>query len=150
VALSSCLVLLLGLTAASAANAGGFDSPEDAVRGLEQAYMQKSADRAVAALDFVEEGRQLLQETNPLLAGDAESIKHAAELLERSFREELTTKGFPDFSDLKCTFVGKAQVAPELIKLTEQCAFPDGRRRVQDVMVKHSMGWRVVLASPVF
>jgi hypothetical protein len=150
VALSSSLLLLLGLTAASAAGAGGFDSPEDAVRGLEQAYMQKSADRVVAALDFVEEGRQLLQETNPLLAGDAESIKRAAELLEQSFREELTAKGFPDFSNLKCMFVGKAQVAPELIKLTEQCAFPDGRKRVQDVMVKHSTGWRVVLASPVF
>jgi hypothetical protein len=149
VALSSYLVLLLGLAAVSA-NTGGFDSPEDAVRGLEQAYMQKNVDRAVAALDFVEEGRQLLQETNPLLAGDAESIKHAAELLERSFREELTTKGFPDFSNLKCMFVGKAQVAPELIKLTEQCTFPDGRKRVQDVMVKHSSGWRVVLASPVF
>jgi len=150
VALSSCPVLLLGLIAASAANGGGFGSPEDAVRGLEQAYIQKSADSAVAALDFVEEGRQLLQETNPLLAGDAESIKHAAELLERSFREELTAKGFPDFSNLKCTFIGKAQVAPELIKLTEQCVFPDGGKRVQDMMVKRSTGWRVVLASPVF
>lgn len=148
--LSSCLVLLLGLTAASAANAGGFDSPEDAVRGLEQAYIQKNADGAVAALDFVEEGRQLLQETDPLLAGDADSIKRAAELLEQSFRDELRTKGFPDFSQLKCAFVGKIQIAPGLIKLAELCAFPDGRKRLQDVMVKNNMGWRVVLASPVF
>jgi hypothetical protein len=146
----ACLALVLAFAAASAANAGGFDSPEEAVRGLEHAYVQKNVDGVVAALDFVEEGRQLLQETDPLLANDAESIEHAAEILEQSFREEIRTKGFPDFSQLKCAFVRKAQIAPELIKLTEECASPDGRKRMQDVMVKHSVGWRVVLASPVF
>ena len=150
VALPGSLAFLLAFAAASAADAGGFDSPEEAVRGLEQAYIHKNADSAVAALDFVEEGRQLLQETDPLLANDAESIKHAAGLLEQSFREEIRTKGFPDFSQLKCAFVRKSQIAPGLIKLTEECTFPDGRKRVQDLMVKHNAGWRVVLASPVF
>jgi hypothetical protein len=146
---ASCLWLLLGLTAASTVNAGGFDTPEDAVRALERAYVQKNEDGAVAAMDFVEEGRQMLQKINPTLANDAEIIKRAAEDLELSFRNELRTKGFPDFSKLKCSFLGKAQISPELVKLTEQCVFPDGSKSVQDLIVtKRDMGWRVTLPPP--
>jgi hypothetical protein len=145
------LLLVAGIFAASALSAGGFDTPENAVQALEQAYGQKDADRAVAALDFVEEGRQMLQETDPLLANDAESIRRAAELLEQSFRNELRTKGFPDIVKLKCAFVGKRQIAPGLVKLTEQCELPAGGKSVQDLIVKQrDAGWKVVLASPVF
>ena len=142
-------LLLLGLTAASSINAGGFDTPEDAVRALEQAYVQKNEEGAVAAMDFVEEGRQMLQKINPTLANDAEIIKQAAEDRELSFRNELRTKGFPDFGRLKCSFVGKAQIAPGLVKLTEQCVFPDGGRLVQDLIVtRRDLGWRVTLPPP--
>jgi hypothetical protein len=152
VSLSRFLWILLGLSAASAVSAGNyFATPEDAVRALEQAYIQKSADAVVAALDFVEGGRQLLQETNPALANDADSIKQTAQVLELSFRDELRTKGFPDFGKLKCSFVGKAQLSPGLIKLTEQCVFPEGGKSVQDLIVmKRDLGWRVVLVPPVF
>ena len=145
------LWLVLGFAMSSVVSAAGFDSPEDAVRALEEAYTQKNVERVVASLDFVEEGRQLLQETNPALANDPETIKQTADLLERTFRDELHTKGFPDFSKLKCSIVGKAQIAPALIKLTEQCLSPDGVKSTQDVKVmKRDAGWRVVLASPVF
>ena len=152
VSLSRFLWILLGLSAASAASAGNyFATPEDAVRALEQAYIPRSADAVVAALDFVEGGRQLLQETNPALANDPDSIKQTAEVLELSFRDELRTKGFPDFGRLKCSFVGKAQLSPGLIRLTEQCVFPEGGKSVQDLIVmKRELGWRVVLVPPVF
>ena len=90
--------LLFGLTAAATVNAGGFDAPEDAVRGLEQAYIQKDLESAVAAMDFVEEGRQMLQKINPTLANDPAMIKQAAEGRELAFRTELRTKGFPESS----------------------------------------------------
>jgi len=138
------LPLLLGLTAASVLNAAGFDTPEDAVRALEKAYVQKSADDAVAAMDFVEEGRQMLQKINPALANDAEIIKQTAEILEQSFR-----KGFPDFAGLKCSFVAKAQISPELVKLTEQCVSVDGGKSLQDrIVTKRDLGWRVTLPPP--
>ena len=141
--------LVLGLTAASMAIAGGFDTPEDAVRALEEAYVQQNEEGAVAAIDFVEEGRQMLQKINPTLANDVEIIKQAAEDLERSFRNELRTKGFPDFAKLKCSFVGKAQISPGLVKLTEQCVFPDGGKWVQELIVtKRDLGWRVTLPPP--
>jgi hypothetical protein len=145
------LVLVLGLVAAQVVNGTGFDTPEDAVRALQQAYLQKNADRAVEALDFVEEGRQMLQETNPALANNPEAIKQTAELLELTFRNDLRTKGFPDFSKLKCSFVGKAQISLGLIKLTEQCVYSDGGKSVQNLIVmQRDARWRVVLASPVF
>ena len=143
------LLLLLGLTAASVVNAAGFDTPEDAVRALEKAYVQKSADDAVAAMDFVEEGRQMLQKINPALANDAEIIKQTAVILEQSFRNELRTKGFPDFAGLKCSFLAKAQISPELVKLTEQCVSADGGKSVQDrIVTKRDLGWRVTLPPP--
>ena len=96
--LSTSLGLLLAFAAASAASAAGFAAPEDAVLALEQAYVQMNADNAVAVMDFVEEGRQMLQKINPTLANDPAMIKQAAEGRELAFREELRTKGFPDSS----------------------------------------------------
>jgi hypothetical protein len=147
--LSNAVWLLLGLSAAFAVNAGGFDTPENAVLALEQAYIQKSADGAVAAMDFVEEGRQMLQKINPTLANDPDAIKQAAEGRELSFRNEIKTKGFPDFDRLKCSFVDKAQIAPALVRLTQQCETPAGTRSTQDLLVtKGELGWRVTLRPP--
>jgi hypothetical protein len=141
------LPIVLGLTAV--ANAVGFDTPEDAVRAVEQAYIERNADGVVAAMDFVEEGRQMLQKINPSLANDPEIINQTAESLEQSFRNELRTKGFADIGKLKCSFLGKAQIAPELVKLTEQCVSPDGGKSVRDVLVaRRNLRWRVTLQPP--
>ena len=146
---SALMRLLLALTAASAAIAGGFDTPEDAVQALEQAYIQKNADSAVAAMDFVEEGRQMLQKINPTLANDPAMIKQAAEGRELAFRNELRTKGFPEFNHLKCSFVGRTQIAPGLVQLTQQCLSADGAKTAQDLLVvKSEHGWRVTLRPP--
>jgi hypothetical protein len=146
---STFLQLLLLFTAATAANAGGFDGPEDAVLALERAYVQKNADSAVAAMDFVEEGRQMLQKINPTLANDPAMVRQAAEGRELAFRNELRTKGFPDFVRLKCSFAGKRQIAPALVELTQQCVSPDGAKSIQDLLVvKSELGWRVTLRPP--
>jgi len=147
--LSTFLGLLLALTAATAVNARGFDTPEDAVRALEQAYIQKDADGAVAAMDFVEEGRQMLQKINPTLAEDPAMIKQAAEGRELAFRSELRAKGFPEFSRLKCSFVGTTQIAPGLVGLQQQCLTPEGAKSSRDLLVtKSEVGWRVTLRPP--
>lgn len=148
-ALPRFLALLLGLTAASPAGAIGLDTPEEAVRALEQAYIQKNADAAVAAKDFVEEARLMLQKMNPKLADDSEMLKQTAEVLELSFRKQLRTKGFPDFGSVKCSFVGKDEISHGLVKLTEQCIFRDGGKSVQDLfVVRREAGWRVVTMPP--
>jgi hypothetical protein len=149
VVLSTLPWLLLVLAAATAATASGFDAPEDAVLALERAYVQKNADSAVAAMDFVEEGRQMLQKINPTLANDPGMVKQAADGRELAFRDELRTKGFPDFVRLKCSFEGKRQIAPGLVELTQQCVSADGVKTVQHLLVvKSELGWRVTLRPP--
>jgi hypothetical protein len=146
---STFLRLSIALAAALAANAGDFDAPEAAVLALEQAYIQKNADSAVAAMDFVEEGRQMLQKINPTLANDPAMIKQAAEGRELAFRDELRAKGFPEFIHLKCSFVGKAQIAPGLLELTQRCESPEGAKSMHDMLVvKSERGWRVTLRPP--
>jgi hypothetical protein len=146
---SHALWLILALTATSACSAGGFDTPENAVLALEQAYIQKNAESAVAAMDFVEEGRQMLQKINPTLANDPDAIKQAAEGRELSFRNELKAQGFPDFDHLKCSFVGKTQIAPGLVGLRQQCLTPKGAKSTHDLLVtKSEVGWRVTLRPP--
>jgi hypothetical protein len=145
----SSMVPWLVMTAAAAANAAGFATPEDAVLALEQAYVQKNADSAVAVMDFVEEGRQMLQKISPTLANDPDMIKQAAEGRELAFRTGLRTNGFPDFGHLKCSFVGKRQIAPALVELTQQCFAADGTKSLVDQLVmKSEPGWRVTLRPP--
>jgi hypothetical protein len=145
-------VCILGaLVAAPLANAGGSDTPENAVRALQRAYTQKNLEAAVAALDFVEEGRQMLQETNPVAANDSEVIQQTAAALELEFRTVLIKDGFPDFSKMTCTFGTRQQMAPGLVKLSEQCVSAVGIRSVENrIVMKKDNGWRVVLPSPVF
>jgi hypothetical protein len=139
----------LFLITASAANATGFETPEEAVLALEQAYVQRNADSAVAVMDFVEEGRQMLQKINPTLANDPDMIKQAAEGREHAFRTQLRTNGFPDFGHLKCSFVGKTQIAPGLVELRQQCVAADGAKSLADSLVmKSAPGWRVTLRPP--
>jgi hypothetical protein len=145
----ACMLSALGVV--SLVIAGGFDTPEDAVRALERAYTQKNADAAVAALDFIEEGRQMLQETNPVAANDPEIIKQTAKALELEFRNDLQRNGFPNFDNLTCTFASKQQMAPGLAKLSEQCVSAGGIRSAESrIVMKKDAGWRVVLPSPVF
>ena len=147
--MSSTIPWLFLVLSASAANAGGFDAPEDAVRALEKAYSEKNADSAVAAMDFVEEGRQMLQKINPTLANDPAMVEQAAEGRELAFRNELRTNGFPDFVHLKCSFAGKMQIAPGLVELRQQCVSADGAKSIEDLLVvKSELGWRVTLRPP--
>jgi hypothetical protein len=147
--ISALLWLLLAFTAASSANAAGFETPEDAVLALDLAYAQKNADSAVTRIDFIEEGRQMLQKISPTLANDPDMIKQAAEGRELAFRTALRTNGFPDFSHLKCSFVGKRQIAPGLVELTQQCFSSDGTKSLKDLLVvKSESGWRVTLRPP--
>jgi hypothetical protein len=130
-----CIVGALVVT--PPANAGGSETPEDAVRALERAYTQRNVEAAVAALDFVEEGRQMLQET--------------AAALELEFRNDLRKNGFPDFGKMTCTFPSTQQMAPGLVKLSEQCVAADGARfNEKRIVMRKDAGWRVVLPSPVF
>jgi hypothetical protein len=125
------------------------ETPEDAVRALERAYTDRNEDAAAAVKDFLEEARFMLKNINPQLASDAEILRQTADVLELSFRSELRTKGFPDFTNLKTSLIDKEEISSRLVKLTEQCIFPDGGKSIQDLFVVRSdRGWRLVNLPP--
>ena len=137
---------ILGVSGPAVGLAADFSTPEAAVRSLESAYVRKDIEAAVAAKDFVTEARLTLKQIGPDLSNDQAIIRQTAEVLELSYRNEMKTNGFPDFSNLKCSFERKVELAPDLVKLTEVCLFPDGGKSVQDVHVSRGEdGWRVVV-----
>jgi hypothetical protein len=139
------LLLFVGALAMSSASAADFGGAESAVRSLETAYRNKDINAAVALRDFNEEAKLMLQKINPELSRDASILKQTSEVLELAFRKEIKDKGFPDFTNLKCSFSKQQVVNPTLVKLTETCVFPDGGKSVQDLHVFNSSGgWRVV------
>jgi hypothetical protein len=139
------LALLAGASMAWATGAAAFDTPEGAVRALEAAYAAKDVDAAVGAIDFREEARLLLESTQPDLASDNDVLKLTAQALELSFREQIHDKGFPQFADRRCRFTAKKTVSATLVRLTEECIFPDGAKSVQAVFASRGeRGWRVV------
>ena len=138
--------LLMVASLASAAEPAGVNTPEDAVRALEAAYVRKDLDAAVDLKDFVEEARLMLLKLDPQLASDKQMVKETAEVLEQAFRNEIRVSGFPDFKNLKCSFVAKKELAPTLTRLTEECVSPRGEKTVEDVHVTKASGkWRMVV-----
>jgi len=143
--LRNLLSLLVGAFATGAGFAADFSAAENAVRTLEAAYSNKDLGAATAAKDFTEEARLMLRKINPELLRDASILKQTAEVLELAFRKEIKDKGFPNFTNLKCSFARQRVVSPTLVRLTETCVVPDGGKSVQDLHVSNSSGvWRVV------
>jgi hypothetical protein len=140
---------LLALAAAvPVASATDFSTPESAVRALEDAYIQKDIEAAVAAKDFTEEARLMLVRISPELADDAETLNQTAEVLELSFRKQIQDEGFPELAELRCSLSQPDHLASALVKLTETCEFPDGGKSVEDLHVfKGADGWRVVVVA---
>ena len=88
----------------------------------------------------------MLQMMNPQLSTDEAIIGETASVLELSFRQEIATNGFPDFTNLKCGFTAKEELSADLVKLTEECVSPDGRKSVEELAVARSNnGWHVVV-----
>jgi hypothetical protein len=123
-----------------------FSTPQAAIQSLESAYVHKNIEAAVAAKDFDEEARLMLQNINPQLAADPEVLKKTAQVLELSFREQIKDKGFPDFANIKCSLSNPESISPTLAKVTETCVFSDGGTSVQALHAfKGAQGWRVII-----
>src|SRR4029453_7472664 len=97
------LAAVIAIATPADALAADFTTPQNAIRSLEAAYINKDIEAAVAAKDFTEEARLMLQNMDPAFAEDPEMLKKTAELLELSFRKQMTEVGFPDFSGLTCS-----------------------------------------------
>jgi hypothetical protein len=126
--------------------AADFSSPEGALKALEEAYVQKDINAAVAAKDFRFEAKAMLLSLKNLGNPDEDLVKQTAEVLELSFRKHMGTNGFPAFSGLQCTVVEKKSLREDLVEMTEVCTFPDGGKSSDIVhAAKSTSGWHIVV-----
>jgi hypothetical protein len=142
----SILVFLLLSFLSEITMAADLTTPERALKTLEDAYIRMDLDGAVAAKDFQFEATAMLGGLKSLKDVDEALIRQAAEVLEMSFRKQIKTEGFPNFSKLRCAVVEKKQLQPDLVAMIEECIFPDGRKSGDTIHARRSEnGWRIVV-----
>lgn len=142
------LILVSFFLVAQELAAADLSTPEAAIRTLENAYLTKNEDAAVAAKDFQFEARQMLTQVRGPGKFDESLVTTLASKLEARFRSELKNSGFPDFKGLQCTFVEKYAVQADLVAMLEECVFPDhGVSRQKVYAAKSQMGWRNVVIT---
>jgi hypothetical protein len=144
------LIVALIYSIAPLTMAADLSTPEGALKFLEDAYVRKDLEAAVSAKDFQYEARAMLNALKNLKNPDDELVQKTADVLELSFRKQIQTKGFPDFTQLRCSVVSKKLLQPDLVEMTEECIFPDGGKST-DILhaTKSSHGWRIVILPPV-
>ncbi len=122
-------------------------TPEAAVAALEDAYKQKDVDAAIDAKDFTFEAREMLISLKNLPnPPDEDLVKQTANVLELAFRKQVETRGFPDFTQLRCQVVSKKELRDDLVELVEECVFPDGGKSSQTLHAcKNASGWHIVI-----
>ena len=113
-------------------------TPEGAIRCLEDAYRRKDLDAAVAAKDFMIEARHMLEQirrekNEAAVSGDL--ISQAAHVLELSFRDYHSRKGFPEMTGVVLTFPKKEEVEPGIWAVTEVCTWPVAGAVSQKILV---------------
>ena len=127
-----------------------FSTPERALASLEDAYLRKDLDGAVAAKDFKFKARGMLLNL-PALAGQVDDslIDQTAQVLELAFRQQIEEKGFPDFQNLRCRVTNSRELREDLVELIEECVLPDGSRSRQVLhAAKNQTGWHIVIFRP--
>lgn len=125
-----------------------FDTPENAVRALEEAFKSRDIEAAVHAKDFDAEARLMLQRINPDMARDPEIVKQTAEVLKLGFRKEIEIDGFPDFTGLSCSLAKPIEVGENLVKIVETCRDVSGAKSTHILHAfKGAKGWRVVVVA---
>lgn len=127
------------------AMANDLSTPDKALKSLEEAYIQKDIEAAVAAKDFRYEALAMFSANKNLQNVGEELVNKAAEVLELSFRKQMETKGFPDFSKIRCSVVSQKLLKPDLAEMVEECVFSDGGKSIDTLYAaKSEVGWRIV------
>jgi len=102
-----------------------YNTPEQAIISLENAFSNKDILNVVASKNFKAEAKIVLQRTNVEL--DEETIDLTAKLLELSLVEYILNNGFPDFSMVKRQFSELSEIDDDLYFIEETLIYEDGK-----------------------
>ena len=125
-----------------------FTTPEGAILCLEDAYRRHDIEAAIAAKDFNEEAKRMLQKiwqnTGNKDTGDEKMVALTVEALLATFRLELS-ETWPNFEGLESFFTKREPDIDSSVIVTEMCRFPDGGFSQQRLLVAETpQGWRVL------
>ncbi|MCC9073280.1 hypothetical protein ACFSJW_08540 [Flavobacterium artemisiae] len=102
-----------------------YNTPEQAIISLENAFSNKDIVNVVASKNFEAEAKIVLQRTNVEL--NEETIDLTAKLLELSLVEYILNNGFPDFSMVKRQFSELSEIDNDLYFIEETLIYEDGK-----------------------
>jgi hypothetical protein len=102
-----------------------YNTPEQAIISLENAFSNKDIVNVIASKNFEAEAKIVLQRTNVEL--DEETVDLTAKLLELSLVEYILNNGFPDFSMVKRQFSELSEIGNDLYFIEETLIYEDGK-----------------------
>jgi hypothetical protein len=106
------------LSIAGESHAADYSSPKAALKSLEAAYVARDLESAVGARDFAAEAQEMLttiSKGDASIAKDPGILKQTAEVLEKAYRLEMKSKGFPPMETLKCDAVEEATIRERIL-----------------------------------
>jgi hypothetical protein len=143
-----CTILCLGLGTWVLSVAADYTSPSAALKSLEAAYIHNDIEAAVAARDFAAEAREMLlviSKGDTTISKDPGILKQTADVLEKGYRLEMKSKGFPPMATLQCQVLEQAPKRPDLVPMVETCIWPDKSRSTETVYaIKTPAGWKII------
>lgn len=123
-----------------------YDTPEQAIISLENAYSKMDIANVIASKDFITEAKITLQRADFEL--NEATIAETAKLLELSLIENIQNNGFPDFTDVKRQFSEIREIDNELYFLEETLEYENGDTYINIVFLTvKDRKWKVVMTE---
>jgi predicted double-glycine peptidase len=123
-----------------------YNTPEQAIISLENAFSNKDIANVVASKNFEAEAKIALQRTNVEL--NEETIDVTAKLLKLSLVEYILNNGFPDFSMVKRQFSELSEMDNDLYFIEEMLIYENGETYSNIVFLTfENEKWKVAMTE---
>jgi len=123
-----------------------YDTPEQAIISLENAYSKMDIANVIASKDFITEAKITLQRAD--FEFNEATIVETAKLLELSLIENIQNNGFPDFTDVKRQFSEISEIDNDLYFLEETLEYENGDNYINIVFLTvKDRKWKVVMTE---
>ncbi|MFW0739950.1 hypothetical protein [Flavobacterium sp. T12S277] len=123
-----------------------YDTPEQAIISLENAYSEMDIVNVIASKDFKAEAKIILQRNDIVLTED--TITETAKLLELSLIENIQNNNFPDFTNVNRQFSEIREINDNLYFLEETLIYENGETYSNIVFLTvKDKRWKVVMTE---
>jgi hypothetical protein len=124
-----------------------YDTPENAIISLENAFCNKDLVNILLSKDFLTEAKILLrQASSEYDLNDETIIFETAELLKLSLIQYIQENGFPNFNNVVREFSEMKEIEPNLFSIIEVLNYPNADKFTNTIYLsKLNNDWKVVM-----